>query len=310
MSDLYTLIRSLPTEQINRNTLLIDEMSITEALNSMNAEDSTVPFAVEKEIPHIAKAIELIVSSLQRKGRLIYIGAGTSGRLGVVDASECPPTFGSDPSAVLGIVAGGNSAMFQAVEGAEDSIELGKTTIQDLQVTSVDTVCGIAASGRTPFVLGAIQEARSREASTILITTSTRQAVAKNEIQPDVLIAPFVGPEVIAGSTRLKSGTAQKLVLNMLTTISMIQIGKTFGNVMVDLQLSNQKLVERAKNILVTLGNVSYEDAGRYLKMSNNHVKTALVMILSSVEAPTAVDALLSSNGKIKEAIALLSQKS
>lgn len=306
MSELYSLIRSLPTEQRNLNTTSIDEMSISEALSVMNAEDKTVAYAVEKEIPYIQKAVEKVVDSFRHGGRLLYVGAGTSGRLGIVDASECPPTFGSDPSMVQGIIAGGDSAIFQAVEGAEDSFELGKQSIAELNVSNIDTICGIAASGRTPFVLGALEEASKREASTVFITTSTREAIAPLGITADVIIAPYVGPEVVAGSTRLKSGTAQKMVLNMLTTIAMIQIGKTYGNVMVDLQLSNQKLVERAKNILVTLGNVTYDEAGEYLLMANNHVKTALVMILAKVDTVTASGALTSSNGKIKSAIAQL----
>lgn len=306
MSELYSLIRSLPTEQRNPNTASIDEMSIEEALYAMNAEDKTVAFAVEKEIPYIKKAVEKVVTSFRKGGRLLYVGAGTSGRLGIVDASECPPTFGSDPMMVQGIIAGGTSAIFQAVEGAEDSFELGQQAMIDLNVTQNDTVCGIAASGRTPFVLGALEEASSRGAATIFITTSTREAIAPLGVTADVIVAPYVGPEVVAGSTRLKSGTAQKMVLNMLTTISMIQIGKTYGNVMVDLQLSNQKLVERAKNILVTLGGVSYEEAGNYLTTANNHVKTALVMILANVDAATASGALTASQGKIKVAISQL----
>ncbi|MBL8004147.1 MAG: N-acetylmuramic acid 6-phosphate etherase [Candidatus Kapabacteria bacterium] len=306
MSELYSLIRSLPTEQRNPNTATIDEMSIEEALNAMNVEDKTVAFAVEKEIPYIKKAIEKVVTSFRNGGRLLYVGAGTSGRLGIVDASECPPTFGSDPMMVQGIIAGGTSAIFQAVEGAEDSFELGQLAMIDLNVTHNDTICGIAASGRTPFVLGALEEASSRGATTIFITTSTREAIAPLGMTLDVIIAPYVGPEVVAGSTRLKSGTAQKMVLNMLTTISMIQIGKTYGNVMVDLQLSNQKLIERAKNILVTLGGVSYDEAGNYLTSANNHVKTALVMILANVDAATASGALTASQGKIKVAISQL----
>ena len=306
MSELYSLIRSLPTEQRNLQTATIDEMSIEDALIVMNAEDKTVASAVEKEIPYIGKAVEKVVQSFRLGGRLLYVGAGTSGRLGIVDASECPPTFGSDPTMVQGIIAGGVSAIFQAVEGAEDSYEIGQQSMTDLNVSDRDTVCGIAASGRTPFVLGALEEASKRGASTIFITTSTREAIAPLGISADIIIAPYVGPEVVAGSTRLKSGTAQKMVLNMLTTISMIQIGKTYGNVMVDLQLSNQKLVERAKNILVTLGGVTYEEAGHYLVTANNHVKTALVMILTKADAATASSALTASNGKIKVAISQL----
>lgn len=308
MSELYSLIRSLPTEQRNLKTATIDEMSIDEALSAMNSEDKTVAFAVENELPYIRKAVEKVVTSFRQGGRLLYVGAGTSGRLGIVDASECPPTFGSDPSMVQGIIAGGTSAIFQAVEGAEDSFELGQQSMIELNVSEKDTLCGIAASGRTPFVLGALEEASKRGASTVFVTTSTREAIAPLGISADIIIAPCVGPEVVAGSTRLKSGTAQKMVLNMLTTISMIQIGKTYGNVMVDLHLSNQKLVERAKNIIVTLGGVSYEEAGNYLVAANNHVKTALVMILAKVDAASASEALTASNGKIKIAISQLQQ--
>ncbi|MBM2815459.1 MAG: N-acetylmuramic acid 6-phosphate etherase [Ignavibacteria bacterium] len=302
-SELFYEISSLATERRNEKTENIDTASISEILHLINDEDLLVAEAVKKEIPNIEIAVENIVKAFRKGGRLIYVGAGTSGRLGILDASECPPTFGTSPEMVQGIIAGGNDAVFKAVEGAEDSIEGGKEAIRNIIVNSNDVVCGLAASGRTPFVIGALRESHARSAYTILVSTAERAEIKKKKIHVDSLICPAVGPEVIAGSTRMKSGTAQKLVLNMLTTASMIRLGKTLGNVMVDLQLTNAKLNERAKNILMALTGVDYDDAVRYLSESGGSVKTALVMILGDVDARKATELLELSNGFVRMAI-------
>ena len=308
-NDLFNQISNLDTEQNNRKTKMIDTASVREILELINDEDEQVPAAVRKEIPNIEIAVDKIVESFGNGGRLFYVGAGTSGRLGVVDASECPPTFGTSPDMVQGIIAGGPRAMFRAVEGAEDSPDLGANEIVKRGIMPPDVVCGIAASGRTPFVQGAIDEARLRGIFTILVTTANRQQAIEMNCNADCLICLEVGAEVIAGSTRMKSGTAQKLVLNMLTTASMIRLGKTYGNVMVDLQLTNSKLKERAKNIVMTVTGVDYETAESYLKHCSGHVKTALVMILSNVSSEEAAARLRSSDGFVRQAISTETKK-
>ena len=300
---LFYEISSLQTEQRNPKSEKIDLASVREILEIINEEDTHVAYAVKKEIPFIEKAVNLVVKSFNAGGRLIYAGAGTSGRLGVVDASECPPTFGSEPEMVQGLIAGGREAMFRAQEGAEDSPETGASEIKQLKVCEKDTVCGIAASGRTPYVKGALKEAYKRGASTIILSTVSRKKIKEIGVIADVAICPDVGPEVVTGSTRMKSGTAQKMILNMLTTASMIKIGKTLGNVMVDLQLTNEKLKERAKNILITLTGIEYDEAKFYLKESGGHVKSALVMILADVNFKEATVLLEEAGGFVKLAI-------
>ena len=300
---LFTEIAGLRTEQINPATKNIDTASTREILELINNEDSKVHSAVRDQIHYIEKAVNGITERFRLGGRLIYVGAGTSGRLGIVDASECPPTFGTAPEMVQGIIAGGKEAVFRSQEGAEDSPEQGVEEIQKLNVQRIDAVCGIAASGRTPFVRGAMEEARRSGAFTVMISTSTHEHIESLGINADVVICPHVGPEVIAGSTRMKSGTAQKLVLNMLTTASMIKLGKTFGNVMVDLQMTNAKLKERSKRILMELTGIDYEDSEKYLTESEGHVKTALVMIFAEVDKAEAVERLKKAGGFVKKAI-------
>jgi N-acetylmuramic acid 6-phosphate etherase len=300
---LFEEINSLRTEQNNPKSRYIDVASTSEILEIINNEDKIVPNAVQKEIPFIELAVEGIVSSFRNQGRLFYVGAGTSGRLGIVDASECPPTFGTEFEMVQGIIAGGSAAIFKAQEGAEDSFTGGKNALIDAGLTSKDVVCGIAASGRTPFVRGALDYAKTIGCFTIFLTTSSREHIDSHNLNIDVIICPDVGPEVIEGSTRMKSGTAQKLVLNMLTTASMIKLGKTLGNVMVDLKITNKKLNERAKRIVMRIGQVDYETAGHYLSLSNGHVKSALVMILGSVDYEKATDILASTGGFVRPAI-------
>jgi N-acetylmuramic acid 6-phosphate etherase len=298
--ELFNELEGLSTEQRNRRTLGIDGMSIRGVLQRINSEDRKVATAVRKELGNIAKAVDLVVDSLKNGGRLIYVGAGTSGRLGILDAAECPPTFGTGPDIIQGIIAGGKRAVFRSVEGAEDRASEGRLAIDRKKVSSKDVVCGIAASRRTPFVVAAVQRAKERGAKTIYITTNARRNL---RVKPDVAICPVVGPEVIMGSTRMKSGTAQKLVLNMITTTTMIRLGKVYGNMMVDLQMRSRKLEERAKRVLMIATGVSYETAERTLRKTGGHVKTAIVMLKAKVSARQARKRLAESNGFVRAAI-------
>lgn len=303
MNELFKMISSLETEKINSDTASIDMASVGEILEMINNEDRKVPMAVAAELPNIERAVEIIVNAFKQGGRLFYFGAGTSGRLGIVDASECPPTFGIEPDMVQGIIAGGQEAVFKAQEGAEDKPESGANEIIQRDMKPPDVICGIAASGRTPFVAGALAEATNRGIRTIMISTVPKEKVIELGIYADIYICPDVGPEVIAGSTRMKSGTAQKLVLNMLTTASMIRLGKTYGNIMVDLQLTNHKLRERAKGIIMQITGMGYDDAEDLLRRAGGHVKTALVMQLANVTKDKAEELLEKSDGYIKRAI-------
>ncbi len=305
--DLFAEISKLHTEQRNKNSMDIDVQTTSEILKIINNEDKTVPLAVENELPYIEKAVELIVTALKNGGRLLYFGAGTSGRIGVVDAAECPPTFGTSRELIQGFIAGGKEAMFRAQEGAEDLEENGAKDVIKAKVKSKDVVCGIAASRRTPYVIGAVKKAKELGAKTIFITCNPRDEF--NIKEADIAICPYVGPEVIMGSTRMKSGTAQKLVLNMLTTASMIRLGKIYENMMIDLQMTNKKLVERSKRIVMTITGVSYEKAADILKKANGHVKTALVMIKANVSATEARTRLKKADGFVRKAIELNQNK-
>ena len=298
---LFSEISKLSTEQRNPSSMDIDARSTLEILQRINEEDKKVPLSVQKELPFIEKAVEIIVKSLKKGGRLIYFGAGTSGRLGVVDASECPPTFGTPYGLISGYIAGGKEAMFKAQEGAEDFEENGANDVLKARVTNKDVVCGIAASRRTPYVVGAVKKAKELGAVTLFITTNPREQFDLKEV--DIAICPDVGPEVIMGSTRMKSGTAQKLVLNMLTTAAMIRLGKVYENMMIDLQMTNQKLVERSKRIIMTITGLSYEDASTFLEKAEGHVKTALVMIKANVDVREARKRLEKSDGFVRKAI-------
>ena len=301
--NLFAEISKLHTEQRNKNSMDIDVRSTSEILKIINSEDKTVPFAVEKELPYIEQAVELIVAALKNGGRLLYFGAGTSGRIGVVDAAECPPTFGTSPDLIQGFIAGGKEAMFRAQEGAEDLEENGAKDVIKAKVNSKDIICGIAASRRTPYVIGAVKKAKEFGAKTIYVTCNPREEFDIKEV--DVAICPYVGPEVIMGSTRMKSGTAQKLVLNMLTTASMIRLGKVYENMMIDLQMTNKKLVERSKRIVMTVTGVDYDKATDVLKKADGHVKTALVMIKADVSAAEARKRLKKTDGFVRRAIEL-----
>jgi len=298
---LFEEISSLKTEQRNAASMNIDTASVNEILKIINNEDKTVPSAIEKEIPYIENAVELIVASFKSGGRLVYFGAGTSGRLGIIDAAECPPTFGTDPELVQGYIAGGKEAMFRAQEGAEDYEENGAGDVVKAGINKNDVVCGIAASRRTPYVIGAVKKAKELGAKTLYITCNPRSEFNIKEV--DIAICPYVGPEVVMGSTRMKSGTAQKLVLNMLTTASMIRLGKVYENMMIDLQMTNKKLVERSKRIVMTITGLTYEEAEVYLNKAGGHVKTALVMILAGVDLDEAHSRLKKADGFVRRAV-------
>jgi N-acetylmuramic acid 6-phosphate etherase len=299
-SDLSQELSRLLTEQRNSRSTHLDTLSTEGILRLINTEDKLVPLAVEREIPYIAAAVELIVESVKAGGRLLYFGAGTSGRLGVVDASECPPTFGTDPGLVVGVIAGGHAAMFRSQEGAEDNEEQARKDVDAQNVGPKDTVCGIAASRRTPYVVTAVAHARMRGAKTIYVTTNPRREF---NLDVDVAICPEVGPEVLMGSTRMKSGTAQKLVLNMLTTTTMVRLGKVYENMMVDLQLTNRKLVERSKRIVMMATGVEYARAASVLQEAGGHVKTALVMIRARVSAAEARERIARAGGFVRGAV-------
>lgn len=289
------------TESINENSIDIDKISIEGALHLMNEEDKKVAFAVEKALPQIAKAIELTVSAINRGGRLIYIGSGTSGRLGVLDASECPPTFNTDPEMVKGIIAGGDTALRKALEGVEDNEEEAVSYLKQERLSNSDVLIGISASGSTPYVLGALKYGRIIGASTVGIACNPESPMADLS---DVMIEVIVGPEIISGSTRLKAGTAQKMVLNMISTITMVQMGKTYMNLMVDLQASNVKLRNRALNILKKVTSVKDEgEALRLLEHTGWSVKEAIVMEKTKLPAKKAKQYLKNSGGRVSKAI-------
>jgi N-acetylmuramic acid 6-phosphate etherase len=297
---LFSQLKNLDTEQRNPSTLGIDLADSLEIARLINTEDQKVAKEVEKKLKEIARAIDLVKETFDAGGRLIYVGAGTSGRLGILDAAECPPTFGSDPSQVIGLIAGGKEAVFEAQEGAEDYEKNGRQALQEANLGSNDIVCGLAASGRTPYVHGALKEARENGCHTIFVTTVPGSQIT---IDVDVLIDVSVGPEVIMGSTRMKSATAQKMVLNMLTTGANIRRGKVYENVMVDLQLSNQKLHERSKRIIMMFTDLDYQQAEKSLKAAGGHVKTALVMELGNISREEAEQKLEKNNGFIRKAL-------
>lgn len=295
MSDPADDLGALETEQRNPATTAIDRMSAMEIVRAMNAEDATVAAAVRRELPQIARAIEGITARLRQGGRLLYIGAGTSGRLGVLDASECPPTFSTPPELVVGWIAGGPDALTRSIEGAEDSTAMGRADAARLAVAVKDALVGIAASGRTPYVLGAVAYAKEQGALTVGIACNAGTPLAR---AVDMMIAPIVGPEVIAGSTRLKAGTAQKMVLNMLSTGTMILLGKTYGNLMVDVQPTNSKLRRRAVGIVREATGLPESEAEALLNASHGEVKTAIVAALAGVD-PTAARNRLAAAGDV-----------
>lgn len=288
------------TETRNSASEKIDTLSTIDMLKIINQEDKKVALAVEKELANIAQAVDLITHAFSEGGRLIYIGAGTSGRLGILDASECPPTFGADPNQVVGLIAGGHEAILKPVENAEDNLTSGQNDLEAIAFSSRDVLVGIAASGRTPYVLGAMHYAKTIGAKIICLVCVPDSPMVQAS---DVVICPIVGPEVITGSSRMKAGTAQKLVLNMLTTGAMIQSGKVYGNLMVDVQASNAKLLQRQVNIVVEATGATEKDANVALAASARHCKTAILMILLDIDAKEAQARLLRHKGFIREAL-------
>ena len=298
--NLLQTLSTLITEQRNPNSINVDSLSALEIVQLMNEEDKQVPLAIEKCLPQISQAVERIVAAFQQGGRLVYIGAGTSGRLGVLDASECPPTFGVSPEMVKGIIAGGERALRHPIEGAEDSKAQAVIDLQTIQFSSKDVLVGIAASGRTPYVIGALEYAKSLGSVTVSIASNPNSAMA-NIV--DIAIDTVVGPEVLTGSSRLKSGTAQKLVLNMLTTASMILMGKCYQNLMVDVQASNEKLKARAIRIVMQATDCDKALAEETLKQADQNAKLAIMMILSGLDRVQAEALLEKNHGKLQFAL-------
>ncbi|MEU6069076.1 MULTISPECIES: N-acetylmuramic acid 6-phosphate etherase [Streptomyces] len=299
--DLRAELEALTTEAFRPELAGIDRLSTLEIARLMNGEDSGVPGAVAECLPHIARAIDAIASRMSRGGRLVYAGAGTAGRLGVLDASECPPTFNTDPSQVVGLIAGGPEAMVTSVEGAEDSKELARKDLDALVLTPDDTVVGVSASGRTPYAIGAVEHARALGALTVGLACNRDSALAA---AAEHGIEVVVGPELITGSTRLKAGTAQKLVLNMLSTITMVRLGKTYGNLMVDVRASNDKLRARSRRIVALATGARDEEIEKALSESGGEVKNAILTILAGVDGPTAARLLEESGGHLRAALA------
>lgn len=298
--ELRAELATLTTEAFRPELADIDQLPTLEIARIMNGEDETVPAAVAAQLPRIAAAIDDTAGRMSRGGRLVYAGAGTAGRLGVLDASECPPTFNTDPAEVLGLIAGGPSAMVKAVEGAEDSKELAASDLDALKLTADDTVVGISASGRTPYAIGAVEHARSLGALTIGLSCNADSALGA---AADHCIEVVVGPELLTGSTRLKAGTAQKLVLNMISTITMIRLGKTYGNLMVDVRASNEKLRARSRRIVALATGAPDEEIEAALAATDGEVKNAILTILGSVDGPTAARLLTESRGHLRAAL-------
>jgi len=294
-------LTTLTTEQRNPQTMELDQMNTAHILNTMNQADMLVAKKVQDVLPQIEDAVELIYTSLKQGGTLFYVGAGTSGRLAILDAVECPPTFSTPPKMVQGVIAGGDQAFIKAVEGAEDDERVGEADLRARDLTEIDVVVGIAASGRTPYVTGALKYAQSIGASTVSLTSNKDAKISQHA---DVKIEVITGPEVLTGSTRLKAATAHKLILNMLSTTTMIKVGKVYENLMVDVKVSNFKLKERAKNIIATITGVSIERAGIILDKANLEVKPAIVMIQTHVSYEEAKQLIEEANGFVRQAIA------
>ncbi|MDH6218402.1 N-acetylmuramic acid 6-phosphate etherase [Streptomyces pseudovenezuelae] len=299
--DLQAQLESLTTEAFRPDLADIDQLPTLDIARLMNGEDATVPAAVARRLPEIAAAIDAIAGRMADGGRLIYAGAGTAGRLGVLDASECPPTFNTDPDEVVGLIAGGPEAMVTSVEGAEDSAEFARADLDALTLTPADTVVGISASGRTPYAIAAVQHARELGALTVGLSCNAGSALGA---AAEHGIEVVVGPELVTGSTRLKAGTAQKLVLNMLSTITMIRLGKTYGNLMVDVRASNEKLRARSRRIVALATGAGDEEIERALAATDGEVKNAILTVLAGVDGPTAARLLEESGGHLRAALA------
>jgi len=298
-------LEKLLTEARNPETENIDELATLEILQCINQEDKKVALAIELVLPKIAQAVDWVVESLSGGGRLFYLGAGTSGRMGILDASECPPTYGTPPDLVQGIIAGGEKAVFRAVEGAEDSLTMAAEDLVSRGLSPRDVVVGIAASGRTPYVIGGLEHARQVGCHTVAVVCTLDSEMQKVS---ELTIAILVGPEVIMGSTRMKAGTAQKLVLNMLTTASMIRMGKVYGNLMVDVQATNKKLVERSKRIVCLATGVSREKAEAAIVEAGGSVKVAVTLLLTGISAVEAQELLVQAGGSVSQALKIVRQ--
>ena len=297
---LIAALSHLVSEGRNPDTMDIDLLPSLDIVQHINQQDKLVPLAVEKVLPEIAEAVDKITEAFKVGGRLFYIGAGTSGRLGVLDASECPPTFGTDPEMVVGIIAGGKEAMFRAKEGAEDDPTLGEQDLKENTLTQRDVVVGIAASGRTPYVIGGLEYANELGATTVALSCNPDSPIADIA---DIAISPVVGPEALTGSTRLKSGTAQKLVLNMLTTASMIRLGKSYQNLMVDVKATNAKLVARAARIVMQATDCTNQEAKTALKETDYDAKLAILMILTGLDRESATEQLNAKQGYLRKVV-------
>ena len=305
LADLLEELAALGTEASTTERGDLDLLDTAELVRRMNAEDQRVPLAVAERADEIARAVDGITERFRRGGRLIYIGAGTAGRVGVLDASECPPTFGTDPSMVVGLIAGGETAIRSAVENAEDDADAAEASLRALELSERDTVVGISASGRTPYVIGGLEYARSVGALTAAIASNADSAIGA---AAEIAIEVVTGPEFISGSTRLKAGTAQKLVVNMLTTLSMIKLGKTYRGVMVDLLATNEKLHARSVRTVTQLAGVGVDEASAALRAADGSVKLALLILATGADAPRAALALAEVDGILREAIAALSR--
>ncbi|MFG2478536.1 N-acetylmuramic acid 6-phosphate etherase [Streptomyces fagopyri] len=294
-------LSTLGTESRNRRTAELDRMPVTELLATMNDEDQTVAVAVRTALPEIAAAVDKITASLRAGGRLVYLGAGTSGRIGLLDAVECPPTFGTAPDRVVGLLSGGPGAFVLAVEGAEDDPELAVADLDAIGLTVHDTVVGLAASGRTPYVVGGLQHARAIGAATVSVACNSDAVISRHA---DVAIEVPTGPEILTGSTRLKGGTAEKLVCNMLSTATMVQLGKVYGNLMVDLRATNEKLVDRARRMVAQATGADLDAAAAALQEADGHAKTAIVMLLAGCTRAEAADRLEAAHDDVRAAAA------
>jgi len=293
-------LEALSTEQQNKKTQDLDTMSVYDALVAMNEEDAHVAVAIRQELPQIEKVVKAVIEAFEKDGRLIYLGAGTSGRLGLLDAVECPPTFGTLPEMVVGLLAGGERAFIKSVEGAEDSLTMGVDDLKEIGLTSKDIVIGIAASGRTPYVVAALQYAKELGCTTAAVSCNKNSPIGA---VADVAIEVIVGPEILTGSTRLKAGSAQKMVLNMISTLAMVGIGKVYKNLMVDVKQSNLKLETRAENIIMNATDVDRATAKTVLMEAEGSVKLAIAMILLGCEADGALEKLNAAKGHIRKAI-------
>jgi N-acetylmuramic acid 6-phosphate etherase len=294
--ELFDYLQKLITESANPDSHNLDRLNTTQILELINSEDATVAIIVRQQIPNIAKAVDIVYDSLSSGGRLIYIGAGTSGRLGVLDAAECPPTFGSSPDQIIGLIAGGAATLVRSAEGVEDDTAAAENDIDNIGVRESDVVMGLTASQRTPYVIAGLNRAASLKAKTVFLTCNPS---VEPDCNYDLIINPVVGPEILTGSTRMKAALAEKMILTMITTTVMVRLGKVYGNMMVDLQATSQKLIERSKKVIMAVCGCNYEAAARYLQDAGGHVKTAIIMAKLGCDSTVARERLSRAGGFI-----------